>query len=66
VVAEAVFYGATIATGIFLVQLANTSNLIRAVFAIGYASGGVAACYSYLLLRQHLRRGLRAGPNPAG
>ena len=55
-VTEAVFYGATIATGIFLLQLANPSYLIKAVFVIGYVSGGVAACYSLLLIRRRPRR----------
>jgi hypothetical protein len=65
-VTEAVFYGITIASGIFLYQLANPSYLIKAVFVIGYVSGGVAACYSVLLVRQRLGRGLPAGASPAG
>jgi hypothetical protein len=65
-VTEAVFYGATIASGIFLHQLANPSYLIKAVFVVGYVSGAVAAGYAVLLVRQPLRRGLRAGAGPAG
>src|SRR5579859_4706207 len=41
-VTEAVFYAMTIASGAFIFQLEHRGVLLRAVFAIGYASGAVA------------------------
>jgi hypothetical protein len=50
-VTEAIFYGATFASGAFIPELENRSDLLTAVFAIGYATGAVAGCYAYRLLR---------------
>ncbi len=49
---EAVFYAETFATGAFMHQLANPSDLLKAVFVIGYVSGASAGYYAYRLLRQ--------------
>lgn len=57
-VTEAVFYAATIVTGIFLFQVSNPSDLLKVVFVVGYISGATAAGYSWLLLRSRLRRTL--------
>jgi hypothetical protein len=52
---EALFYAATFVTGTFIFQLENPSNLLKAVFVTGYASGAVAAFYAGRLTRDHLR-----------
>ena len=63
-VAEALFYAMTIASGIFIIQLEHPSILLRAVFVIGYVSGAVAAYYAYRLIRERTR--FRTQPGPAG
>ena len=56
-VTEALFYAVTIASGIFILQLEHPSILLKAVFAIGYVSGAVAAYYAYRLIRERRLRG---------
>jgi hypothetical protein len=51
-ITEAFFYAISIASGAFIFQLENPSILLRAVYAIGYASGAVAAYYAYILIRE--------------
>jgi hypothetical protein len=51
VTVEALFYAKTFVTGHVTIQLQNPSDLVRAVFVIGYISGAVAAVYAFLLLR---------------
>lgn len=62
--AEALFYGATFATGTFLLQMHNHSDLLKVVFVTGYASGAVAAFYACSLIWPYARAGLRPGHNP--
>ena len=50
-VVQALFYGMTCLSGAAIMQLHNHSNIIRAVFLVGYTSGFVAAYYSYKLIR---------------
>jgi hypothetical protein len=57
-VVEAVFYAGTVATGAFIPQMENNSNLIKAIFVTGYASGAMAAYYAYRLFHSRL------GPKP--
>jgi NADH:ubiquinone oxidoreductase subunit K len=64
--AEALFYGATFATGTFLLQMHNHSDLLKAVFVIGYASGAVAAYCACSLIWHYARAGLRRGQIPPG
>jgi hypothetical protein len=64
--AEALFYAGTFASGAFIFQLHNHSDLIKLVFITGYASGAVAAYYAGRLLWDRWRPGLRAGRTPAG
>ena len=52
---QALFYAATFVTGWFVFQLETPSNLLKAVFVTGYASGAVAAFYAFRLTRDHLR-----------
>jgi NADH:ubiquinone oxidoreductase subunit K len=59
--AEALFYGATFATGIFLLQMHHHSGLLRAVFVTGYASGAVAVWYACSLIWHRARAGSRPG-----
>jgi len=54
-VTEALFYTATVVTGTFIFQLESPSDLLKAVFVTGYASGAVAAFYAYRLAREHVR-----------
>ena len=61
---EAIFYAETFATGAFILQLRNPSDLLKAVFVIGYASGAVAAYYAYRFLRERVRLGRRAQAPP--
>ncbi len=62
--AEALFYGATFATGIFLLQMHNHSALLKVVFVTGYASGAVAAYYACHLIWPYARARLRTGQIP--
>jgi hypothetical protein len=55
---EALFYLHTIAFGAFLFQLQNSSLLIKAIFVIGYISGGVAGYYAYKLIRDRKNFGI--------
>jgi hypothetical protein len=50
-VTEAIFYGTTFTSGAFIPELHNRSDVLKAVFAIGYATGAVAGYYAYRLLR---------------
>jgi hypothetical protein len=50
-VAEAALYAKTFATGAVVHQMHNPSDLVRAVFVIGYLSGAVAIVYIVLLMR---------------
>jgi hypothetical protein len=54
-VVEAVFYAGNFVTGVFIFQIENHSDLMKAVFVIGYASGAVAAYYAYRLVRDRFR-----------
>lgn len=46
---EGLFYISSILSGTFGHQLQNQSNIIRAVFIIGYISGLTSAYYAYRL-----------------
>jgi NADH:ubiquinone oxidoreductase subunit K len=50
-VAEVALYAKTFATGAFVHQMQNPSDLVRAVFVIGYVSGAIALVYLALLGR---------------
>lgn len=50
-IAEASLYVKTFATGAFVHQMQNPSDLVRVVFVIGYVSGAVALVYLALLGR---------------
>jgi hypothetical protein len=57
---EALFYGQTLLSGTSIFQVENHSDLIKAVFVIGYLSGVVAAYYVYRLIRHRLQAGYAA------
>ena len=67
---EAIFYAGTFATGAFIFQMHNHSDLLKVVFVTGYASGAVAAYYACRLIwdrwRPRIRAGMRAGRMPPG
>jgi hypothetical protein len=48
---EAIFYGATFASGAFIPELENRSDLLKAIYALGYGSGAVAGYYAWRLVR---------------
>jgi len=50
-IVEALFYGMTLLSGAFIFQLRNHSDVIKAVFIIGYVNGLTAAYYAYRLIR---------------
>jgi hypothetical protein len=60
-VVETCFYAKTLLTGAFVFQVENPSHLIKAVFAVGYVSGAVAAAYAYRIGRDRLQARSRAG-----
>jgi hypothetical protein len=64
-VVEAVFYAGNFVTGAFIFELENHSDLMKAIFAIGYASGAVAAYYAYRLVRDRFRPRLRVWADTA-
>jgi hypothetical protein len=48
---EATFYAATFASGAFIPEMQDPSDLLKVIFALGYGSGAVAGYYAYRLLR---------------
>jgi O-antigen/teichoic acid export membrane protein len=64
-VVEAVFYAGNFVTGVFIFQIENHSDLMKAVFVIGYVSGAVAAYYAYRIVRDRFRPSLRVRADPA-
>ena len=62
--AEALFYAGTFASGAFLLQMHNHSDLLKVIFVTGYASGAVAAYYACSLIWHQARAGLRPGSLP--
>jgi hypothetical protein len=56
-ITEAFFYAMSLAIGAFIFQLDNPSILLKAIYAIGYVSGAVAAYYAYRLIRERRLHG---------